>query len=218
MLAQSMHVLANACDEFKVKPSARIVDAAEVVDTARSFAAEIRAEIEPDRYSLTAANIATLHAAMVAWPNHVDRLTAADSLLAVAESELLTAWDLFAGSLLETFRKPFDTAVAHLIAGDTAALGSVQHLARVRTELANTSTRAKVRADALERITRLMVIPDYDTGLNRVRSRTEGLEPYSPAWFAAVHALDCRVAWQTPADQEAADRVMPSHAPAPTAA
>jgi hypothetical protein len=217
MLDMYMSALANACDSFKIKLPPRIIDAGKLVDATQALAAEIRAEAPPDPYTLTPANLPALHSAMVSWPSHADRLAAADRLAQVAANDhLLAAWDAFSAALLELFRQPFDAAVARLIAGDSTALEPVQHLVRVRDVLANVAPRAKVRSDAFERVTRLLVVPSYEVALNSVRFRTEGTEPYSAAWLDAVQALDCTIAWQTPADQEAADRITPALTPAPT--
>jgi hypothetical protein len=212
MQEQDQHRLSDACDNFGVPIAKAITDANALRDAAQELLAATRAETAPDPDSLTAKNLRELHAAMVAWPSHVDRVAAAERLTAVAASKLAAAWAASVPALLTAFRRPFDNTAARVLAGDGSAVPELQQLDAVRDTLANTN-RARCRSEVLERVTRVLVVPSYDVALNKVRMRTEGIERLTVAWCRHAADLGCQIKWQTPVEQEAADRMLPESVP-----
>jgi hypothetical protein len=218
MQEQDQHRLSAACEDFGVPIAKAITDAGALLGAARKLLAATRAETAPDPDSLTIKNIGEVHAAMVAWPAHAERVAAAERLAAVAASKLAAAWAGFVPTMLDLFRAPFDDAANRVLAGDACAVPELQQLDGIRDILANNGRRAECRSVVVERVTRLLTVPSHDVAMNRLRLRTEGIERLTVAWCRHAVDLGCQIKWQTPAEQEAADRILPESVPVPAGA
>ncbi len=199
--------LAAACADYGIPEPKALADAKALHKAATELLAAVKAEVEPDPHAVTVKTLADHLAALVAWPSHDARETAAARLAQVGETAVVTAWLGFAVALMEALRGPFDDAAARFAEGDQGAAAQLAQLAHVRDILA-TVAKPDLGNGLLERETRVLVWPSMKLLIERHnRVQADVLTPapgrYEAAWWSGLAALGVAAQWHTPADQVA---------------
>lgn len=205
--------LAAGCTRFNI-PAPKAARDAEALHTAcDALRASIRAEAPPDLDALTPANVKATHEALVAFANRDARLTAADAIVNRAEFARALAWHQAVPALTEAFRAPYTSAASRFTAALAAldnhtgaewaidngkpnehadltdAADELSELALIREALA-TVTDSGILPREVDKLTRVLTIPDHDTALRRIPVRSEGHPTYSLGWWATLAQLE----------------------------
>jgi hypothetical protein len=201
---------------FDLEAPPAVTDAEAALEAAIALRATVAAEVAPDLSSVTAKNLAKLHAAAVAWENRDARLRAADAIVKAATDKLENAMFISAQELRQPLADLFNqrakdfTATLEQMGGNpTLTAGNGEAYARLRataTELgllrqardaySPRGTRAATAHDRFEQMSRVFRIADEHPD-------ALGFHNLSGAEFwAAGIARGHAIAWQDNAEQE----------------
>ncbi|MCR6491712.1 hypothetical protein [Cellulomonas sp. P24] len=223
---QTINALRGACDEFNVPVPAVVLEADALNDAAVNLLNSIRTETAPDLSGLTVKNLKATHEQIVAQGSHDAREQAAAVIVQQAASRLTDAWHQSTTALMAAFREPFDRAAEifttnlRVLGGNVDAVRAIddsQHgeyralmsaaadlatLGRLRDGLASAHL-ADVGNPKIERLGRVLTLPDLDVATRKIPAKVEGLGRFEPKWWAALAGIDgVVIKWHTPAEQQ----------------
>lgn len=220
---QDVARLRQAVEQFDIAIPKAITEAEALHQAAAALLASVRSESAPNIDAINIKNLNATHEQIVVWPSHVQREEAAAKIESNTAARRLWAWEVAAGTFVETFRKPFNDAAALFVKSLNELGGAVNAELAIKSyqqdahrtlmssavDLETLGTLRNVLAGAapfdagnhdVSVFGRVLTLPNMDAV---IRIRSSNQRPFSLEWFARMLTIKgVEIEWHTPSEQQ----------------